>query len=117
MSFYTESVLIEPLPNGRWRLASDLVWEIGEKGSGYTYAVAAGFETDLASIPWFARMFLDRGDARLAKAAILHDHMMERSGFSRITSSAEFAAALLADRVSKWKVLVMGLSVLIWNLK
>lgn len=115
MSFYTDHVSLAPLPDGNWRLERGLIWEIGEKGSGYIYTIPAGFVSDLASIPRLARIFIDRGDARLAKASILHDHMIQNTGFSPITASAEFAAALLADGVGKWRAILMGLAVLAWK--
>lgn len=115
MSFYTEKVTLCPLENGLWSLASDMVWEIGKRDSGHAYTVPAGFITDLASIPRLARWIFDRGDARLAKAAILHDHMLVDQEFSRLTASAEFTAALLADGVPRWQAFVMGFAVLIWT--
>ncbi|MCB1423175.1 MAG: DUF1353 domain-containing protein [Nitratireductor sp.] len=114
MSFYTEEVAIAPLADGRWKLVTDLVWEIGEKGTGYFYTVPAGEVTDLASIPRWAWTWFDRGNSRYAKAAILHDHMVCNSGFSPITASAEFAAALLADGVGPRTVFIMGMAVL-WH--
>jgi len=115
MSFYTQEVVLKPLPDGRWELMSPLRWEIGKKDSGHVYEVKPGFETDLASIPWWGRWAIDRGDARLAKAAILHDSMHNDGEYSPITASAEFTAALLADGCKKWWAIIMGLAVLVNN--
>lgn len=111
MSDYTDKVVLTP--SGKdWRLISEVRWEIGRKGSGYWFVVPAGRVSDLASIPWYLRWLFDRGDARLAKASIVHDEMLRNPTFSRITAAAEFAMMLLADKVDKWAVGAMGLGVL-----
>lgn len=114
MSAFTSSTAIEPLPDGRWRLAAPLAWEIGREGSGLAFVAPAGFTTDLASIPAFARGLFDRGDARIAKAAILHDAMIADTGWSGATAAAEFHGALIACGVKAWKATVMALAVLLW---
>ncbi|MFN3549607.1 MAG: DUF1353 domain-containing protein [Mesorhizobium sp.] len=114
MSLYTDSIALSPGPGAFWTLSAPLSWEIGFKGSGLVWTVPAGYVTDLASIPVLARMLFDRGDARLAKAAILHDHMLD-SGVDRITAAAEFHSALRADGVARWRRLVMFLAVALWR--
>lgn len=114
MSAFTTSTALEPLPDGRWRLAAPLAWEIGRKGSGLVFTAPAGMTTDLASIPSFARVAFDRGDARIAKAAILHDAMLADTEWSRASAAAEFHGALLACGVAPWRAAVMALAVLAW---
>lgn len=114
MSLYTDSLAVAPGPGARWTLISPLVWEIGFKGSGLRWTVPPGFTTDLASIPLPARLVFDRGDSRYAKAAILHDHMLE-AGFDRVTAAGEFHSALRADGVALWRRLVMFLAVALWR--
>jgi hypothetical protein len=114
MSLYTRHLAISPGPGSLWTLTNVLTWEIGFKGSGLVWTVPAGFASDLASIPLLARLVFDRGDSRYAKAAILHDHMLD-AGFDRLTAAAEFHSALRADGVKRWRRLVMFLAVALWK--
>ena len=110
MSAYTEHVSIAPV-GGMWELENPLLWELGKKGSGLLVEVPRGFKTDLASIPWYGRAIFKTADATFAKASILHDFLLE-SGWSPITAGAEFANALIADGVARWRATIMGLAVL-----
>lgn len=114
MSAYTISLAASPRSNGEWTLIAPLTWELGFLGSGLRVEVPAGFRSDLASIPVWARSIFDRGDSRYAKAAILHDYMLKK-GFDRLTAAAEFHSALRASRVKKWKRLTMFLVVALWQ--
>ena len=114
MSLYTRHLAISPGPGSMWTLLAPLAWEIGFKGSGLVWTVPDGFATDLASIPLPARLVFDRGDSRYAKAAILHDHMLD-TGVDRLTAAAEFHSALRADGVPRWRRLVMFLAVALWR--
>lgn len=114
MSAYTISLAASPRANGEWILIAPLPWEIGYKGSGLRIEIPAGFKSDLASIPVWARSVFDRGDSRYAKAAMLHDYML-KLGFDRITAAAEFHSALRASRVKAWRRLIMFLVVALWR--
>jgi hypothetical protein len=116
MSDYTAHFAIIPTPNGLWALAAPLPFEAGKKGSGLLITVPAGFTTDLASIPRFARWWLNPADARFAKAAIIHDYLLSQ-GYSKAFAAAVFYEALLADGVSRSKAHLMFKAVLIWTLK
>ena len=116
MSAYTDHVLVQP-GGALWRLAAPLAWDIGKKGSGLTFVVPAGFASDLASVPWYARWLFNPADPRFAKASILHDAMLADPNFSRLTAAAEFAQALAADEVRVWRCVVMGLAVLVHTLR
>ncbi len=111
MSAYTGSLALVPMPNGHWRLSCPLQWEIGRKGSKLWVLVPPGFETDLASIPFWARPLFNPADARFAKASVLHDYLISK-GWAPPSASAAFAEALTADGVGKWRASIMGLAVL-----
>ena len=115
MSVYTNSLALKP-KGDKWELTAPLCFEIGKKGSKLWVCSPDGFITDLASIPWFARWAFKTSDARYAKASTLHDYTLEL-GWNRIASAALFADALLADGVSYWRVVIMGLAVLTRNEK
>lgn len=114
MSAFTDSLAVTPRADGPWVLLSPLRWEIGAKGSGMMWVVPAGYSCDMATIPALARAIFDPSDGRFAKAAVLHDHMLE-SGFDRLTAAAEFHSALRADGVARWRRLVMFLAVALWR--
>lgn len=114
MSFYTDRVFLEPTPTG-WILATELRWDIGRKGSGNTFTIAAGFYSDLSSIPWWIRWLFNPADPKYAKAGILHDGMLALEDYSRVTAASEFAQALRAEGVAKWRCAVMGFAVLLYT--
>ena len=58
--------------DGLWILDTDLVW----RGSdGDLLVVAAGEETDFASVPRFAQVLLPSADNRVIRAATVHDFL------------------------------------------
>ncbi|MBU2533335.1 MAG: DUF1353 domain-containing protein [Alphaproteobacteria bacterium] len=111
MSAYTGHLALFPTPSRSWRLAETLAWEIGRKGSELFVFLPPGFETDLASIPFWARSLFNPADARFAKASVLHDYLIS-TGWAPPSASAAFAEALAADGVGKWRASIMGLAVL-----
>lgn len=106
MSSWTETLAIAPGDDGTWRLLAPLRWSVGRKASGFVVWIPAGFETDLATIPWFARAFFRTADPRYAKAAVLHDWLLA-SEWDGVTAAAEFRSALLADGVPRWEAAIM----------
>ncbi len=124
MSLYTENVCLEPirLPSGKWawQLTADLYWEVGYKGSDLWVRVPKGFITDLMSLPWIARRFLDRNDPCTAKAACVHDWMrptpedivgQDRPKWDVQTAAGEFFHMMKADGVSRWRRVLCYLAV------
>lgn len=59
----------------RWKLAQELVYEVGELGSGKIIAVPAGFETDGASVPRLFWPFFPSWDD-YSRAAVVHDYLL-----------------------------------------
>lgn len=114
MSAFTEQVVISPA-GSLWTLDSPLQWELLRKGSGLVVTVPAGFQTDLASIPWWARGLFNPEDPAYAKAAILHDYLLSDPGNSRLDCAAVFHDALEACGVSTWRAVVMTLAVWVWT--
>ena len=63
-------------------LLNSFEYHVGKLGSGFKISVPVGFETDLASIPFWAR-WIFKPDGKYAKAAVIHDwlyvtHMYDR---------------------------------------
>lgn len=114
MSAYTDQVVISPLGT-LWTLDAPLQWELLRKGSGIVISVPAGFQTDLASIPWWARWLFNPEAPAYAKAAILHDFLLADANNSRAEAAAVFHDALKADGVSSWRAVVMTLAVWAWT--
>ncbi|MEQ9330252.1 DUF1353 domain-containing protein [Thalassobaculum sp.] len=83
--------------NGRdWRLASSYRFRSSAFG---TIEVPAGFETDLASVPWFARCFV-AVDGEWTKPAVVHDWLYSPAAAGlRLTRRQADAAFLDALRV------------------
>ncbi len=73
MSAFTGCLTIRELEPGRlWQLVDPVRYEVGSKGSGAWIEVPSGFETDGASIPTFARLFLAIWGT-YGRAAVIHD--------------------------------------------
>lgn len=63
MSSFTDPLVLVALASerggrGEFELYLPFSYDIGFLGSGETITVPAGFDPDLASIPWFARAFV-----------------------------------------------------------
>lgn len=105
MSSFTRA-LIEPTGKtceGRavFRVAQDFLFEIGRKGSGIAVTVPAGFETDLASVPWWALRLVDVG--AMARSAAVHDRLRQDLAFTKLQGDAIFLTALEAEGVKRWQ--------------
>lgn len=80
MSSFTDALILEALASerrglGEFRVHEPFSYDIGHLGSGDTVTVPSGFNTDLASVPWFARAFIPIS-GRVAKPALVHDFML-----------------------------------------
>jgi len=62
-------------------------YDIGEEGSGLSIEIPHLFETDFASIPWFAR-WLIKTWGRHTNAAIIHDYLYRGGQISEISENA-----------------------------
>lgn len=60
------------LPSGRFRLLRDVVYEVGHRGSPWAITIPKGYETDFASIPWWATWAIPKA-GKSNGAALLHD--------------------------------------------
>lgn len=81
MSSFTDPLVLVALASerggrGEFAVYLPFSYDVGFLGSGETITVPAGFKTDLASIPWFARPFVPIA-GRMAKPALLHDYLLE----------------------------------------
>jgi len=77
MSDFTSPLIVrveqrERSGRGVYTVMQPFTYHVGEKNSGVEITVPAGFETDFASIPWFARWLISPGGLH-AKAAVMHD--------------------------------------------
>lgn len=142
MSDYTENLCIEPIElevevrawwllgprrqvrRWAWRLTADLWWEIGFKGSGLWVCVKKGFITDLMSLPWLARRFMDRSDPETAKAGAVHDWLrptaediviQDRPVWDVQFAAGEFFHAMKAGRVAKLRRICCYLAVALFG--
>lgn len=100
---------------GKWVTAADLWFELGGKASGAWVCVPKGSLTDLASIPAFARFAFNPADARMARASVVHDHLLTLPDFSPLTAALAFRDALRAGNVARWRIVVMTISVAFWT--
>lgn len=115
---YRFSAALPLIPNltvGLWETTADLWFELGGKGSGAWVRVPAGTLTDLASIPALARPLFNPADPRTARAAIVHDCLIEMPDFSPMTAAIAFRDALRAAGLPGWRVATMFIAVAAWT--
>lgn len=118
MSSFTAPLELRPV-GGLWETARQFAYEIGWLGSGLTIEVEKGFLTDLGTIPFLFRWFLDPSDPKASAAFVLHDKLCllcNEGKFSRRTADAIFHEAMLVLRVPHWKAYLMFLGVRIFAL-
>lgn len=85
MSSFTSPLIVSPMPDGRhWELIQSFSYDVGEKGSGVTITVDAGFITDFASFPrflWRGLMWWLPGWAKFSKPSPIHDYLYQLGGY------------------------------------
>jgi hypothetical protein len=112
VSSFTEPLILEALATTRQGRGEFLVhkpfrYEVGRLGSGDTITVPAGYNTDLCSVPWFARAFIPLA-GKVAKPALLHDWLLDQ-GDAR--AHDVFEEAMKVAGVSPFKRLLLGKAV------
>jgi len=101
------------LPDRRFVVVEELIWEVGREGSGALITVPAGFVFDV-SIPPGARWVFDPSDPAYLKASAVHDRLLiER--WDRVTAGAVFHEILRTQDISLTRRLVMWLAVSLWR--
>ncbi len=115
MSSFTDDLLVRVLADerngqGLFEVAVPFTFDLGFLGSGETVLVPAGFVTDFASIPWFARWLLPIS-GKVAKAALLHDYML---ALYDPRAPSAFAEALEVAGVGPIRRWIMVAGVRLW---
>jgi hypothetical protein len=117
MSSFTAPLLVEIEQGERGglglaRLTAPFVYGVGAEESADRIEVAAGFVTDFASVPWFARSLFAPFD-RAAKAAVVHDFLLEQQPRARPRAEIDriFREALAVLKVAFWRRWVMWAAV------
>jgi len=102
----------------RYRLGSDLVWDIGIKGSDWQLTIPAGFTFE-SSVPWWLRWIVSAHHRAWLLAAAIHDWLLEL-GFDSAFSAGEWLRAARAKRNSDdkhWLVLPAYYAVVLWTVR
>lgn len=105
-SFLTPLV-VEVMPSGkRFRLYNRFTYQ--HKPDTIPFNVPAGFETDFASIPRFARVLIPKL-GRYNKAAVIHDfiYQSDQIQLDRYQADVIFLDAMADLGVAKWKRTLM----------
>ena len=63
-----------------YMLVADVSVAFVLRGRKYTVQIKRGFITDLASLPWFARMIWNANDPETLLAAVVHDALYKTCG-------------------------------------
>jgi hypothetical protein len=88
-------------------------FELGFKGSGFTYTVPVDFIFDV-SVPKGLKWLISPHNPKYLKAAAIHDHMLF-SGWDRPTAGGVFQAVLKVSGVNSTKRLAMFFAVTLWK--
>lgn len=124
MSSFTDDLILrveqrEQRGLGVYTILEPFTYRIGSEGSDRAVIVPAGFDTDLASVPWFARWLIASGGLH-AKAAVVHDYLYERGLItgpggleapSRSEADGIFLEAMGVLLVPRWRRYLMWLAV------
>jgi hypothetical protein len=95
---------------GMFQLLTSFVYEVGELGSGDRVVVPAGFVTDLATIPRWARPFMMQA-GRSGKAAVLHDFLVWKNDNRAVPIFAEALGVAGVKPRRRW---LLVKAVIIW---
>ena len=107
MSRFTSPLVLSPGAGKLWVTDQEIAYEIGKEGSGISIIVPTNFETDLGTIPFWCRWFLNPADATCSRAFVLHDFLCKLPDFSRGLADAILFEALLVLNVPLWKAFIM----------
>ncbi|MBN1787855.1 MAG: DUF1353 domain-containing protein [Sedimentisphaerales bacterium] len=113
MSAFTENLIVSPLPDGKtWVLRKSFSYDVGEKDSGETIKVPAGFLTDFTTIPRIFWAILPRW-GKYGNAAVIHDYLywMQFEKYSRKRADQIFLEGMLVLNTRKWIAKIIYLSV------
>ena len=102
-----------PGTHKKYRLDAPLVWEIGNKGTGWSLEIAAGTVFDI-SVPQLLEWALSPHDRRVLLAAAIHDELLNR-GLDAAFASSEFRRAAIARGCSRPWAWTLFITTLIWT--
>jgi len=112
MSSFTEPLIVEVTQRDKrpFKVVKKFTYEIGEKGSGDTVQVQAGFFTDGATIPRPLNALIPAW-GRHGKAAVLHDWLYRNSNLPRLDCDVIFKEAMEVLGVPRHRLLTIYLAV------
>lgn len=106
-----DRLFLEDLEDGTFRIVKDFAYQTQVAG-GETIIVPAGAETDLASIPAFARSIVST-TGKYNKAAVVHDWLYRTQGmngrFTQLESDKIMSEAMIklgVDNFTRNKILL-----------
>lgn len=102
----------------RYRLRALLIWEIGNKGSGWKLEIPAGFEFE-SSVPRLLRWIVSPHHRSWLLAAAVHDRLLAE-GFDKAFAAGEWLRAVRAMRAQDskaWLALPAYYGVVIWTVR
>lgn len=98
-----------------WVTSRTITWRVALDTLGWSVTIPAGFETDLASIPWWGRWLINPEDPEAARSAVLHDFLLDPAqGFGpehQQLAVSQFYEAMKFDGVALWHRLLMAAAV------
>lgn len=95
---------------GLAKLVQGFSYDVGYLGSNDTVSVPAGYVTDFTSSPRWGRWLVSNFD-KYAKAAVIHDWLVESKSRPRKDADHIFHEALLVLECPKWKAWIMWFAV------
>ena len=105
MSSFTEQLQIAPTSTKggsvTWCTLREFRYDIGAKNSGWSITVPQGTETDLGSIPSWARFLTNPANPKYCAAYVLHDYLCVNSGVNRFLTDSILYEALLVLKMPK----------------
>lgn len=81
-------------------------WRVAKSFTIFGIEVAEGFITDLATIPRWARWYVNPADPVTATAAVVHDYLYHTRQRTRLEADAVFLSLLLTAGFAPWRAIV-----------
>lgn len=108
MSRFTQALIIQDSGDGKlWRVAKAFRFYIGHENSDEYSLVQKCFETDLASIPRAAQLFIPKL-GKFNQAAVLHDHDYRAGYYTRLITSIPTPVKLTRKKADQILLEAMG---------
>lgn len=110
MKRFSGTIRLEYIDGNRWKLLSPIEF----KNDIYYFIIPVDFVTDFATVPYFARWFV-QPFGNHSYAALLHDYMWIHAKLTKNEINEIFYQNLLYYKVKPWKAWILWLCTCVYG--